>query len=346
MLSTAATPSSPGVLWYVSRGSGIAALVLLAVVVGLGIAASCRWRTEGWPRFLTTGVHRSLSWTLAGVLGVHIVTASIDSFAGISLRDAVVPFVTRYRTAWMGLGTLAFDIGAVVLLSTVALRRIGYRTWRVVHWLGYACFPLAVLHGLATGSDTRSDWDVLLGVVLLFGVVGLVAWRVVADWPDQGIARAVGVLLLGAGALVAAFWVQAGPLSAGWARASGTPPELLGPGPDAGFAELLPAGSDDAVTGSLQSAAGPAPELDLVDSRNGDLTVVLVTSESASGAPPAAGVLEVRNGPLVICSSPASIGADIEAVCGGQALTLRVRGSEPELITGELLVGPARTSTR
>jgi len=337
----AATPSAPGSLWYVSRGSGIAAVVLLAVVVGLGVAASCRWRTEGVPRFITSSVHRSLSWTLAAVLAVHVVTASLDSFAGISLRDAVVPFVTAYRTVWMGLGTLSVDVGAVVLLSSVLVRRLGYRTWRRLHWLGYACFPLALLHGLATGSDTRSTWSVLLAVSLLFGVVGLVAWRIVAPWPAQGTIRAAAVIGLGAATLLALVWIQDGPLSVGWARAAGTPPELLGPPPDAGLAELLPAGTRDPVSGSVRGPAVGAAELDLTDGRLPDVAVVLVAALPGPRVPPAAATLQVLHGPLMVCSTTAAVGATVEAGCGTSHLSLHLVATDPAAVTGELVVTSA-----
>lgn len=339
-----AVTSAPGPLWYLSRGSGLAALVLLAVVAGLGIAASCRWRTHSLPRFVTTGVHRSLSWTLAAVLAVHIVTASLDSFAGISLVDAVVPFITGYRSLWMGLGSLALDVGAVVLLSSLALRRIGFGTWRTLHRLGYACFPLAVLHGLGTGSDSRSAWAALFAMGLLFGVVALTAWRIIAPWPAQSGVRAAGVLLLGAATLLTAVWAQDGPLSPGWARAAGTPAALLGPAADTGFAELLPAGTDDPVAGSLHSLGGAVTELDLADSRDPDIEVVLQASVGPRGASPGSASLQVRHGPLVVCAATALVGATVQAACGSAALTLRLAGADPGQITGELQVAAGSTA--
>jgi methionine sulfoxide reductase heme-binding subunit len=342
----AATPSAPGPLWYVSRGSGIAALVLLAVVVGLGVAASCRWRTEGVPRFITSSVHRGLSWTLAAVLAVHVVTASLDSFAGISLRDGLVPFVTAYRTVWMGLGTLSVDVGAVVLVSSMLLRQIGYRTWRWLHWLGYACFPLALLHGLATGTDTRSTWSVLLAVSLLFGVVGLVAWRIVAPWPAQGTLRGAAVLGVGAAALVAMVWIQDGPLSAGWARAAGTPPELLGPPPDASIAELLPAGTHDPVSGSVQDIGGGSAELDLTDGRQPDVVMVLVADLPGPTVPPASAGLRVLHGPLLVCAATALVGATVEADCGTTHLSLHLVADDPAAVSGELVVSPSAAPAR
>jgi len=40
-------------------------------------------------------------------LCLHIITSVLDSFAPISLIDAVVPFAGSYRPFWLGLGAIA-----------------------------------------------------------------------------------------------------------------------------------------------------------------------------------------------------------------------------------------------
>ena len=91
-------------------------------------------------------------------LAVHIVTAVLDSFAPISLLDAVIPFAGSYRPLWLGLGAVAFDLLLAVDDHQPARERLGHRAWRAVHWLAYACWPLAVVHGLGTGSDVHQAW--------------------------------------------------------------------------------------------------------------------------------------------------------------------------------------------
>ena len=75
----------------------------------------------------------------------------IDGFVPISLADAVIPFARAYRPLWLGLGALAFDLLLAVLLTSVLRRRFGYRSWRAVHWLAYASWPVAVIHGIGSG---------------------------------------------------------------------------------------------------------------------------------------------------------------------------------------------------
>ena len=56
---------------------------------------------------------------------------------------------------WLGLGAVSFDLLLAVLITSVLRRRLGYRSWRAVHWLAYASWPVAVIHGIGTGTDDR-----------------------------------------------------------------------------------------------------------------------------------------------------------------------------------------------
>ncbi len=57
MILAAASTSSSKTLWYLTRGTGVVALVLLTLSVLLGVLEVKRWRTEAWPRFVTAGLH-------------------------------------------------------------------------------------------------------------------------------------------------------------------------------------------------------------------------------------------------------------------------------------------------
>ena len=122
----------------------------------LGIVDQRHWRPPGWPRFVLDALHRNVSLLVLAILAVHIGTSVLDSFAPIRLVDAVVPFVSAYRPIWLGLGALAFDLLLAVLITSVLRRQFGHRAWRLVHWLAYVSWPVAVVHGLATGTDAKA----------------------------------------------------------------------------------------------------------------------------------------------------------------------------------------------
>src|SRR5581483_4638934 len=142
-------------LWYLTRGSGLIALVLLTASVVLGVREVKRWATERWPRFMTAALHKNVSLLSVVFLGVHIATTVVDGFAPIGWLDAVVPFRSPYRPLWLGLGALSVDLLLALVVTSLLRARIGYRTWKAVHWAAYACWPVAVLHGMGTGTDTR-----------------------------------------------------------------------------------------------------------------------------------------------------------------------------------------------
>src|SRR5262249_56314980 len=103
-------------------------------------------------RFVIDGIHRRVSILAVAFLVIHILTSVLDSFAPIGLLDAVIPFHGSYRPFWLGLGALAFDLLLAVLITSLVRARVGYGTWRAIHWLADACWPVALLHGLGTGS--------------------------------------------------------------------------------------------------------------------------------------------------------------------------------------------------
>jgi predicted ferric reductase len=217
----------PSAYWYLTRASGTVALVLLTASVVLGIAAIARLRGPGVPRFVVDGVHRTASLLAVAFLVVHILTAVLDSFASISLVDAVIPFAGSYRPLWLGLGAVAFDLLLAVAITSLVRTRVGHSAWRGVHWLAYAAWPVAVLHGFGAGSDVHQTWLIAINLACIIAVLAAVIGRAMIGWPDNVRLR-IGALGAATGfALGLVMWLPAGPLGKGWARRAGTPASLL-----------------------------------------------------------------------------------------------------------------------
>jgi methionine sulfoxide reductase heme-binding subunit len=214
--------------WYMTRSTGAVAMLLLTVTVVLGVVDVRRVSSPNWPRFVVDALHRNVALLAMAFLAVHILTSVLDSFASIPPIDAVAPFVGSYRPFWLGLGAIACDMLIAVTVTSLMRQRLGYRSWRAVHWLTYASWPIALVHGLGTGSDASSSWLLVLSIACLVAVLAAVVWRVADGWPEQPARR--GAALGGAGAftLFLAIWLPGGPLGAEWARRSGTPSSLLG----------------------------------------------------------------------------------------------------------------------
>jgi len=227
-MSVVLASSGPSAYWYLTRSTGTVSLVLLTGAVVLGGLDVQRISTPGWPRFILDALHRNVSLLAIVFLLLHILTSVLDSFASISLTDALVPFVGSYRPFWLGLGALSFDLLLAVTLTSLLRQRVGFHAWRTVHWLTYASWPVALLHALGTGSDVKSTWLLMLSLVCLMAVLATVLWRATAAWGEH--ARLGRFALAGTGAftLFLALWVPGGPLGSEWARRSGTPAALIG----------------------------------------------------------------------------------------------------------------------
>lgn len=150
--------ANPQWLWFISRGSGLVLLVLFTAVLVLGTATRLGWAPRRWPRFAVAELHRTLSLFTVALLGLHVATAIADPYVSIGWAATVLPFLSPYRTAAIGLGTLAVDLGAAVLLTSVLRHRLGFRSWRAVHWLAYLAWPAAFGHALSAGGDLRTGW--------------------------------------------------------------------------------------------------------------------------------------------------------------------------------------------
>ena len=213
--------------WYLTRSTGAVSLILLTAALVIGIALVGRVHSKRWPRFTVDGIHRAVALLAIVFLAVHIVTAVLDSFAPISLLDAVIPFAGTYRPVWLGLGAAAFDLLLAVTITSVLRERLGQRTWRAVHWFAYAVWPLAIVHGLATGSDAHQGWMAAIYIACAAAFIAAVLTRVVIGWPERTRLRLAAVGTLAAFAVGLAVWLPGGPFGADWARRAGTPPSLL-----------------------------------------------------------------------------------------------------------------------
>lgn len=281
--------NGPTWFWYLARGSGLVALVLLTLSMVLGIVTSVRWSSQRWPRFALQLVHRNVSLLVVVFIALHVSTVVVDGFAPIGWKDAVIPFTSGYRAIWLGLGAIALDIVLALTITSLVRHRIGHRTWRAIHWLAYLCWPLTVVHGLASGTDAKLGFVVVTNVVCVGAVIIAVWWRIAADWPDELGARVASLTASVLGPIALALWAASGPLATGWAREAGTPASLLPKGQTVSSATPAPTTSPTrAASGSLPdppfSAAFSGTEQDS-QTENGDVTsrIQATLRDGASG---------------------------------------------------------------
>ena len=169
----------PG-LWYATRATGLVTLLMLTASVLLGLLVAGRFSSQRWPRFLTQGLHRNTSLLVLVFLVLHVGTTVLDTYTSIPLSAAFVPFASAYKTGWLSLGAVALDLLVALVVTSLVRDRLGYRTWRRLHWLAYACWPVAVAHGLGIGTDRSVTWVIALTLGCVGCVGAAAAWRIVS----------------------------------------------------------------------------------------------------------------------------------------------------------------------
>jgi len=218
---------SSSTLWYLTRGSGLVLLLVLTASVVAGIMSSGGWAPGRWPRFVVTGLHRNLSLLAVALLVIHVITAELDPFAPLGWLAVAVPFLSPYRALWLGLGTLSSDLILAVVVTSLVRGKLGYRSWKTVHWVAYLSWPVALLHCLGTGTDTRLLWTFVLQIGCLAAVlVAAVARLRFANIESLKYKVGTAAVLVAFPVAVLA-WSEVGPLRNGWARAAGTPTSLI-----------------------------------------------------------------------------------------------------------------------
>jgi sulfoxide reductase heme-binding subunit YedZ len=331
MMTALASPSSASTLWYLTRGTGTIALLLLTAVLLLGVLARGGRSLPACPRFVTPALHRNLSLLTVVILAVHILTAVADPYAPIRLIDAVVPFVSSYRPIWLGLGALAFDILIALIITSLLRTRLGQRTWRAVHWAAYASWPVAVAHGLGSGTDVRSRWLLIVTIACAGAVLSAVLWRTLRLSAVSARRRRAAIGVVVAVPLLLAGFAVIGPLAPRWAARAGTPAAQLASNStttDTAADVALPSGaatfSGSVVRGGTVDTvvlAGP-----LRGEPGGQLSITL------TGRPAAGGGIDLSAGSVRYARGAARYlgpvttlrGGDVEAILVGPAGHVRM----------------------
>jgi methionine sulfoxide reductase heme-binding subunit len=170
--------SSP-IDWYAARAGGIVAYVLLSVNVGLGLAMTGKKSMKHWPRFALEDVHRFAGLLTGTFLVVHIVAVAIDAYLPFSIVSLVVPLTATYRPIWTAMGIVAAELLlALAVTNHYRNTKLSYAFWRRAHYVNFAVWGAATLHGVGSGTDRSTPWMLAIFAVAVGMVCGLTTWRV------------------------------------------------------------------------------------------------------------------------------------------------------------------------
>ncbi len=185
--------STPKAYWYMSRGSAFVALSLLWVSMMLGLLITDKM-ARNWPGApVAFAVHEFVS--LLGLVFAlfHALILLGDRFINYRLAQILMPFGSvNYHPIWVGVGQIGFYTWAIISATFYVRHMIGSKAWKFIHYVSFANFVIALLHGIASGTDTSAPWAQAVYWVLGGSVLFLTVYRVVAGlMPPKPQARPV-----------------------------------------------------------------------------------------------------------------------------------------------------------
>ncbi len=141
--------------WAVSRASGLAAFAVLSASVIMGLLISTKASDGLLSRPFVFDMHQFLSVTSLVLVSVHAGSLLFDGFLNFTPLDVLVPFVSPYQPAAIGVGIIAAWLCAITTASFWMRSRIGQKRWRTLHYITFLAYAAGLWHGLAAGTDTR-----------------------------------------------------------------------------------------------------------------------------------------------------------------------------------------------
>jgi len=166
--------------WLASRASGLVALVLVTISVGIGLMMAGKvMRRPGLSRKLMA-IHEQTA--LAGLIAiaVHGITLLGDPWLNPGVTGVTVPFAMNFHTAFTGLGIIAGYLAMALGLSYYARRRIGAKLWRKAHRATVVVYALGLVHALGAGSDASAPWFRWWVILTTPPIAGLFVYRVLS----------------------------------------------------------------------------------------------------------------------------------------------------------------------
>src|SRR5690242_19327734 len=155
--------------------AGVLALVGLTGSVLLGLVATDRIVMTPGHRVMAQAVHRAFSFGAVAFLIIHIITEILAQ--RVHVLDAVIPFLSPFRTFYIGLGTIASDLIILLVITGILRGRLNAHgkawRWRAIHYTAYLAFVFGVWHGLLGGRPGKPYVDWSYGFVIAFVLLGL-----------------------------------------------------------------------------------------------------------------------------------------------------------------------------
>jgi predicted ferric reductase len=204
------------VTWDVARSGGFVAYGLLTLAVALGLALSMQWQAPRWPRLITSELHNFVTLLSLAFTSIHVLAVWLDPFTAFGWSEVFIPFLSHYRPLWMASGIVALYLGLALAASVWLRPYIGYEWWRRLHVLTLVVYLLVTVHGLTTGSDTRTIWGAAIYALSGLSIAALLWIRLLVPVGPQQRRHPVWVAITALALFVGVVATVLGPMRSGW----------------------------------------------------------------------------------------------------------------------------------
>jgi predicted ferric reductase len=143
----------------------------------LGLAVSSKYLDRLLDRLFTYDFHQFISLLSIAFVLLHVAVLLFDRYLPYTLWQILVPFISPYRSLWVGVGVIGFYLTLLVTITFYIRNWIGNRAFRLIHVLSLLGYLGATLHGIYAGTDSP-----LASMQLLYKGTGLVVIFLTIFW--------------------------------------------------------------------------------------------------------------------------------------------------------------------
>ncbi len=174
--------ANPKAYWYLSRGSAFVALGLLWISMLLGLLITDKM-ARSWPGAPAAfAIHEYVSLLGLVFAAFHALILMGDQYIKYQLAQILIPFGSiNYHPVWVGVGQIGFYVWAIISATFYVRQKIGPKTWRFIHYASFFNFAVALMHGLAAGTDHATVWAQAIYWTMGASTLFLTAYRIIAS---------------------------------------------------------------------------------------------------------------------------------------------------------------------
>lgn len=171
--------------WYLSRSSGIVALVLLVLSVVWGVLLATRaLRPMDRPAWLLD-LHKWLGGTALTMTGLHLLGLYLDGYIDFGFAELLVPGASEYRPVAVAIGVVSMYVMIAIQVTSYLRHRLSTRVWRMTHMLSYGLVWGAAIHAGMAGTDTVNRAYQMLALLLTMVAVAAMIVRILSPGRRQ-----------------------------------------------------------------------------------------------------------------------------------------------------------------